>query len=92
MLPQGSKGGTPGKQFPGGHRRGVTPVPIPNTEVKLSTADGTARVTAWESRSLPGLFLTRPDAKASGLFFLVPVFLTEGHLRFPCSDTVNERR
>ena len=42
--------------FPGGHRRGVTPVPIPNTEVKLSTADGTARVTAWESRSLPGLF------------------------------------
>jgi hypothetical protein len=29
--------------FPGGHRRGVTPVPIPNTEVKPSTADGTAR-------------------------------------------------
>jgi hypothetical protein len=42
--------------FPGGHRRGVTPVPIPNTEVKPSTADGTARVTAWESRSLPGVF------------------------------------
>jgi hypothetical protein len=44
-------------KFPGGHRRGVTPVPIPNTEVKLSTADGTAWVTVWESRSLPGLFL-----------------------------------
>ena len=29
---------------------GVTPVPIPNTEVKPSTADGTAWVTAWESR------------------------------------------
>ena len=42
--------------FPGGHRRGVTPVPIPNTEVKPSTADGTAWATAWESRSLPGLF------------------------------------
>ena len=27
-----------------------------NTEVKLSTADGTAWETAWESRSLPGLF------------------------------------
>ena len=54
-------------EFPGGHRRGVTPVPIPNTEVKPSTADGTACVSAWESRSLPGLIL-RPDAKASGLF------------------------
>src|SRR5580765_8493880 len=45
--------------FPGGHRRGVTPVPIPNTEVKLSTADGTACVSVWESRSLPGLLLQK---------------------------------
>ena len=59
-------------RFPGGHRRGVTPVPIPNTEVKPSTADGTAWVTAWESRSLPGLFPKRPNAKASGLFFRTP--------------------
>jgi hypothetical protein len=29
---------------------GVTPVPIPNTAVKPSGADGTAWVTAWESR------------------------------------------
>ncbi len=34
----------------------VTPVPIPNTEVKPVGADGTARVTAWESRKSPGLF------------------------------------
>ena len=27
---------------PGGYSRGVTPVPIPNTEVKSSSADGTA--------------------------------------------------
>ena len=54
------RGVPPAGTFPGGHRRGVTPVPIPNTEVKPSTADGTARVTAWESRSLPGLFVTRP--------------------------------
>ena len=47
--------------FPGGDRRGVTPVPIPNTEVKPFTADGTARVTVWESRSLPG-FSSQPDA------------------------------
>ncbi len=30
-----------------------TPVPIPNTEVKLSSADDTWREAAWESRSLP---------------------------------------
>src|SRR5262245_22401552 len=41
--------------FPGGHRSRVTPVPIPNTEVKPATADGTACVGAWESRSLPGI-------------------------------------
>ena len=45
-----------GPPFPGGDRRGVTPVPMPNTAVKPSTADGTARVTVWESRSLPGFF------------------------------------
>ena len=33
----------------------VTPVPVPNTEVKPAGADGTARVTAWESRKSPGL-------------------------------------
>ena len=46
-----------GHQFPGGYRRRVTPVPIPNTEVKPSTADGTAREALWESRSLPGIVL-----------------------------------
>ena len=32
----------------------VTPVPIPNTMVKLPGADGTARATVWESRLLLG--------------------------------------
>ena len=32
----------------------VTPVPIPNTKVKLQCADGTARVTLWESKSSLG--------------------------------------
>ena len=31
------------------------PVPISNTEVKLSSADDTWREAAWESRSLPDL-------------------------------------
>jgi hypothetical protein len=63
-------------EFPGGHRRGVTPVPIPNTEVKLSTADGTAWETAWESRSLPGLFFKGPSRKRRA-FFLVPSRLVQ---------------
>jgi hypothetical protein len=56
MLASAGEGGTPDTKFPGGHRSRVTPVPIPNTEVKLATADGTACEGAWESRSLPGLF------------------------------------
>src|SRR2546422_4076497 len=43
--------------IPGGIAGGATPVPIPNTEVKPSWADGTALVTARESRSLPGLII-----------------------------------
>src|SRR5258708_28658815 len=60
----------PVDEFPGGHRSRVTPVPIPNTEVKLATADGTAWVTAWESRSLPGLFSTTSPLleRAAGFF------------------------
>src|SRR5512139_536021 len=42
---------------PGDHGGGVTPVPIPNTAVKPSSADGTARVAWWESRTSPGFFL-----------------------------------
>ena len=37
----------------GGNDEGVTPVPIPNTEVKPFSADGTWLVTARESRSPP---------------------------------------
>ena len=34
---------------------GDPPVPIPNTVVKPRRADGTARESVWESRSLPAL-------------------------------------
>ena len=40
----------------GDSSEGVTPVPIPNTEVKPLSADGTVRETGWESRSLPGFY------------------------------------
>ena len=59
-APRGAKAETPGSQFPGGHRGRVTPVPIPNTEVKPATADGTACAGVWESRSLPGLITQGP--------------------------------
>ena len=43
------------KQVSGDRTERVTPVPIPNTEVKPLRADGTARATLWETRSSPGL-------------------------------------
>src|SRR5438874_13601630 len=42
-------------QFVGDLTAGVPPVPIPNTEVKPRRADGTARESVWERRSLPAL-------------------------------------
>ena len=33
-----------------------TPVPIPNTEVKLVHAENTCRLPCWEDRSLPDFF------------------------------------
>ena len=46
-------------EFPGDHREVETHVPIPNTTVKRFIADGTAAC-PWESRSLPGFFLSIP--------------------------------
>ncbi len=47
------------KSFSGGCSEEETPVPIPNTAVKLLSADGTAWVTVWESRSPPGIISYR---------------------------------
>ena len=54
-------------QILGDHGEGETPVPIPNTEVKLFSADGTAWVTVWESRTLPRLNNQKPISD-DGLF------------------------
>jgi hypothetical protein len=51
------------KEFLGGYAEGVTPVPIPNTEVKPLRADGTARVAVWESRSPPGIKQRAPATR-----------------------------
>ena len=39
--------------FVGGHCLEETPDPFPNSAVKLKDADGTSRVTAWESKLPP---------------------------------------
>ena len=43
----------------GGNGAEVTPVPIPNTEVKLCHAENTWWVTAREDRSLPEYILNK---------------------------------
>jgi hypothetical protein len=43
-------------KFSGGDFEEATPDPIPNSEVKLFGADGTAREAVWESRTPPGFF------------------------------------
>ena len=45
------------------------PVPIPNTEVKPFSADGTWLETTWESRTLPDSTKKKPQTM-SGVFFL----------------------
>ncbi len=82
---------------PGGNRERETPVPIPNTEVKPLIANGTARVTVWESRSLPGLeIIHNKKAMENHGFFIsiLPLFLFplgSGNLIFEtlCMDFIN---
>ena len=48
---------------------GVPPVPIPNTEVKPFSADGTWLETTWESRTLPDSMKRKDLPERVGLFF-----------------------
>ena len=52
----------------GGYSQGVTPLPIPNREVKPLCADGTACAGVWESRSLPNFNLIIPIFDRDFLF------------------------
>ena len=53
-------------KFSGGDFEEATPDPIPNSEVKLFGADGTAREAVWESRTPPGFSLEGSSASAGG--------------------------
>ena len=48
------------KIYPGDASGEEPPVPIPNTEVKLSSAEDTWGATSWENRSSPGYFIVGP--------------------------------
>ena len=76
-------------KFPGGHRGRVTPVPIPNTEVKPATADGTACAGAWESRSLPGLFFAARFVFTTKRAFVWTGNLIRSRSKFPTSLMVS---
>jgi hypothetical protein len=47
----------------------VTPDPIPNSEVKLFGADGTAGETQWESRTSPGSFSKARSSRCEPFLF-----------------------
>ena len=47
-------------KFAGVFSGGATPDPIPNSEVKPASGDGSAVVTLWESSTMPAFFY-KPD-------------------------------
>ena len=57
-------------QFSGDNGERDPPVPIPNTEVKPFSADGTWLETTWESRMLPDSMKKNPPLMGVGSFFI----------------------
>ena len=55
--------------FPGDYSGGETPVPIPNTEVKPSSADGTSHVLSGRVGRRRDLKWTQFLEKGTGFFF-----------------------
>ena len=45
------------QRFSGDNDGEETPVPIPNTEVKLTGAEDTCELPCWENRALPDFFI-----------------------------------
>ena len=57
-------------QFSGDNGERDPPVPIPNTEVKPFSADGTWLETTWESRTLPDSMKKELTPSGVGSFFI----------------------
>lgn len=62
------------KNLSGGKYKEATPVPIPNTEVKLFSADDTWTETSWENRSLPDLYHSSVLIAWSCVLFMGNIF------------------
>ena len=65
------------------------PVPIPNTEVKLTCADDTCLATGWENRSTPTQPTRRDDESYLRVFLSSSV---SGHIRVFFPFPMNTRR
>src|SRR3954470_23715792 len=65
------------RQCFGGHSERETPGHIPNPEAKTLSADGTAGVTLWESRTPPDSFRQRA-APRGGPLLVKGLFTNEG--------------
>ena len=69
-----------GPKISGGDFEEATPDPIPNSEVKLFGADGTAREAVWESRTPPGFFPeARDDSLVTGFFHFASGGISESY-------------
>jgi hypothetical protein len=65
-------------------------VPIPNTTVKPSSADGTWTAGSWESRTLPSRHKNTSDLHGSEVFFFLCCYLTVHNL-VPLHQTIASR-
>src|ERR687886_284194 len=57
---------------PGGESGVAPPVPMPNTEVKRSSAHDTRVTKPWENRPVPGPFGRRASARHAGTWYTGP--------------------
>ena len=57
------------------------PVPIPNTEVKPFSADGTWLETTWESRTLPDSTKKKPQTMSGAFSLCIPSVLLTGRFQ-----------
>ena len=73
MIAASPKGGCETNALVGDDSDGGPPDPIPNSAVKPDHADGTARVTLWESRYRRPSFTKTPRGFPRGVFRFVPL-------------------
>ncbi len=76
------------KNLLGDYSKEETPVPIPNTAVKLFSADGTSGATLWESRTLPSRFFYCQNSYFSDIVIIMSNFFF-GSLKETIDNWIN---